>query len=112
MTDQFNSVSSSTSIADLATDALGVPLAHVGLQWSYREEPAPGDLVWADQSRLARLLVVDGVPHLLLADGNSAPAAGRVARKVLALYFEEDLGFPGNLLIPAPWDQGGVHHGS
>ena len=109
MFDQFNSFP--TSIADLATDALGVPLAHIGLMWSYREEPAPGDLVWADHTRLARLVLEDSVPHLLLADGTSAPAAGRAARKVLALYFEEDQGFPGNLLIPAPWDQGGVRHG-
>jgi len=105
MTDQFNSVSS------LEIDALGVPVSHIGLMWSYCEDPAPGDLVWADHTRLARLVLVDGVLHLLLVDGAWAPAEGRVARKVTALLLDEPDGYPGNMLVPAPWDQGGARHG-
>lgn len=110
MNDQSASVSF-LQVTDEPADSLGVPLAHIGVRWAHDVEPAPGDLCWADGVRLARLVGEGGVLHLLLADGTSAPAAGRIVRKVLCLLMEEDQGFPGNLLIPAPWVQEDNRHG-
>lgn len=95
-------------VTDEPADALGVPYAHIGLHWCYFEAPTPGNLVWADHSRLARLVLVDGVPHLLLADGTQAPAEDRVIWRVDALMMPEANGYPGNLLVPVRWPAEGV----
>ena len=95
-------------VTDEPADALGVPLAHIGVQWCYFEPPTPGDLVWADHSRLARLVLVEGVPHLRLADGSQAPAAGRAIWRVDALLMDKANGYAGNLLVPVRWPAEGV----
>lgn len=95
-------------VTDEPADALGVPYAHIGLHWCYFEPPTPGDLVWADHSRLARLLLAEGVPHLRLADGTQAPAEGRVIWRVDALMMPAAGGYAGNLLVPVRWPAEGV----